>query len=133
MGGRGASSGGKNGKTPKGYRRVDSIDGVHVIRNIRTGKGLPRQSSIPRAKYFGTNSSGKITQMRLYDGYKNAKMDIDWGHAFEGNPIGTVHAHTWGNGIRSTTHRMLTPTEIQKYKPIIKKATKRFDLLWQKH
>ena len=41
MGGRGASSGGRSGRAPRGYRTVGKIRGIPVIRNIIKKSGLP--------------------------------------------------------------------------------------------
>lgn len=131
MGGRGASSGGRSGRAPKGYRTVGRMGGIKVIRNRLTGKGLPRESSTANANYMGTDSAGKVNQLRLYDNKRKVKKDIDWTHSFEGKPSGTVHSHTWKNGVRSQEHKPLTPSEIKKYKPIIEKATGKDDLKWE--
>ena len=73
MGGRGASSGGRRGRAPVGYRTTGFSSGIRIVRNIKTGKGLPRKSFRPNEKYFGTDSSGKIIQLRVFDKNKNAK------------------------------------------------------------
>lgn len=130
MGGRGASSGGKIGRVPVGYRTAGFVGGIKVVRNIKTDKGLPIKSFRPNEKYFGTDSSGKIIQLRVFDKDKNAKIDIDWSHSFEGQPAGTVHYHTWEKGIRSREHKQLSPADVSKYKKIIEKASGRDDLKW---
>ena len=130
MGGRGASSGGRRGRAPVGYRTTGFSSGIRIVRNIKTDKGLPRKSFRPNEKYFGTDSSGKIIQLRVFDKNKNAKMDIEWSHSFEGHPAGTVHYHVWKNGIRSKEHNKLPVKDVIKYKDLIEKASQRDDLKW---
>ena len=105
MGGRGANSGGKHGRAPAGYRTAGFVGGIRVVRNIKTGKGLPIKSFRPNEKYFGTDSSGGIIQLRIFDKNQNVKMDIDWSHSFKGHPSGTVHYHIWENGNRLREHK----------------------------
>jgi len=131
MGGRGARSGGRSGRAPNGYRTIGKIGSIKIIRNNTTGKGLPRKAASGNAKYFGTDSAGNVNQLGLYGKSKGKKKDIDWSHPFEGHPRGTVHAHTWKNGERSTDHVPLTKSEIKKYKETIEKATGRTDLKWE--
>ena len=129
MGGRGASSGGRSGRAPNGYRTIGKVGSVKVIRNNRTGKGLPPKAQ-PGRTYFGTDGSGKVNQMRTYDKFSNAKKDYDWGHIFNGNPANTVHSHSWKNGVRSTEHTRLTPSEIKRIRSQIEKSTGRKDFIW---
>lgn len=131
MGGRGSSSGGKGGRAPSGYKTTGKVGSVKIIRDTASGKGLPNKSAQKNAKYLGTNSSGKVTQLRIYDKNKNARKDIDWGHGFDGNAPGTVHSHLWKNGNRLDPHNRLTKSEIKRYKKLIEEATGRSDLKWE--
>ena len=84
MGGRGASSGGRRGRAPRGYRTVGKVHGIAVIKSSDSrGKILPTTAS-PDSQYLGMNKHGKIKQLRSYDKNGCVKQDIDWGHPFDG-------------------------------------------------
>lgn len=125
MGGRGANSSGGS-RAPRGYRTVGRIGGIKVIRDTKTGKGLPITSSSKSARYFGTDGKGKVIQYREYRNGK-AKTDIDWSHIHDGIPRGTAHIHRWTNGKRGDGRR-LTPAEKKHYGPRIKKVDKDIEL-----
>ena len=55
MGGRGASSGGRSGRAPRGYRTVGKIRGIPVIRNIIKKSGLPTRAPA-NSVYLGASS-----------------------------------------------------------------------------
>jgi len=130
MGGRGASSGGRRGRAPRGYRTVGKVHGISVIRDPVRGSGLPTKAKT-RAVYFGTNKTGRIIQLRVYgkDGF--VKKDIDWAHSFGGHRNGTVHWHKWRGGKREKSHNPLTKSDISKYKKVIEEASGRKDLIWE--
>ena len=130
MGGRGASSGGRRGRAPRGYRTVGKVRGISIIKHsVADGKVLPTKAK-PNSRYFGMNKRGAVKQLRLYDGKGNVRKDIDWGHPFEGHPQGTVHSHKWNGLNRSLEHSPLTKAELLKYKKAIEKVTGRRDLKW---
>ncbi len=131
MGGRGASSGGRSGRAPSGYRRVGKVYGVVVLRSSDTRVKILPTAASPNSQYLGMNKHGKIKQLRSYDNNGRVKQDIDCGHSFDGRSERTVHSHKWKNGERDKTHRPLTKSEILKYKEVIEKATGRKDLIWE--
>ena len=130
MGGRGASSGGRRGRAPQGYRTVGKIRGISVIRDPVRGSGLPTKAR-GKTAYFGTNSIGKIVRLRLYGRNGLVKKDIDWTHSFDGHRGGTVHCHEWKNNERAKNHAPLSPSEVTKYKKAIEEASGRKDLIWE--
>ena len=130
MGGRGASSGGRRGRAPRGYRTVGKVRGIPIIRDSIKGKGLPTRAGV-NARYFGTDKYGKINQLRFYDKNGYVKKDIDWSHPFEGHRTGTVHSHKWVEQKRSLKHTRLTPSEILRYRKTIEEASGRKDLIWE--
>ena len=130
MGGRGASSGGRGGLAPRGYRTVGKVRGISIIKcSDPKGKILPSNAK-PNSRYFGMNKRGAVKQLRLYDGKGNVRKDIDWQHSFDGHREGTVHGHQWNGKVRSLEHSPLTEAEILKYKKAIENATGRKDLIW---
>ena len=131
MGGRGASSGGRSGRAPRGYRTVGKYHGIPIIKShLPKGKILPTEAK-PDSRYLGMNKRGEIKQLRVYDKQGKVKMDIDWQHPFQGHRDGTVHRHIWVGGKRSLLHSPLTKSEILRYKKAIEKATGRKDLIWE--
>jgi len=135
MGGRGARSGGRSGRAPNGYRTIGKIGSIKIIRNNTTGKGLPTKAHTKNAKYFGTDGSGKINQMRIFDKHGNPKQDIDWTHNFRINgksyPKGTIHFHSWKNGRRIDDHKLPTPQQKRKYKSIIDRMNQGEQIKWE--
>ena len=105
MGGRGASSGGRRGRAPHGYKTVRKVHGISVIKcSDPQGNILPRRAKA-NSLYLGMNNRGIVKQLRVYDKKGNVKKDIDWQHAFDGHPVGTVHIHRWKNGEREKNTR----------------------------
>lgn len=102
MGGRGASSGGRRGRAPRGYRTVGKVHGITVIKSPDSrGKILP-VTSRPNSQYLDMNKYGKIKQLRSYDKDGRVKQDIDWGHSFDGRsekPYTAINGKT-GNGTK---------------------------------
>ena len=130
MGGRGASSGGRRGRAPRGYRTVGKARGISVIKcSDPKGQILPLKAKA-NSRYMGMNQRGEVKQLRIYDKYGRAKKDIDWQHAFEGHREGTVHCHEWSGQNRSLKHSPPTGSDISKYKKAIEKASGRKDLIW---
>ena len=130
MGGRGASSGGRRGRAPRGYRTVRTVHGIPVIQQPIRKSGLPTKARA-NAMYFGTNSIGGIIQLRVYGKSGCVEKDIDWAHSFDGHRNGTVHWHKWINGERERSHNPLTKLDISKYKRVIEEASGRKDLIWE--
>ena len=130
MGGRGASYGGRSGRAPRGYRTVGKIRGISIVRNTIKKSGLPTRAPA-NSVYFGTNSIGKIVQLRFYGKDGQVIKDIDWVHSFAGHRNGTVHWHKWKNNKREEGHYPLSKSDIKKYKDIIETATEKKDFIWE--
>ncbi len=131
MGGRGASSGGRSGRAPRGYRTVGKSHGIPIIKShLHKGKILPTEAK-PNSRYLGMNKRGEIKQLRVYDKQGKVKMDIDWQHSFDGHSVGTVHVHRWNGRERTLEHSPLSKSEISKYRKAIEEATGRKDLIWE--
>ena len=130
MGGRGANSGGKYGRAPRGYRTVGKVHGIPVIKSIDSGGKILPIAAKPNSQYLGMNKFGTVKQLRVYDENGNVRKDIDWSHPFEGHRSGTVHCHEWHGLSRTMTHSRLTKSEISKYREAIEEASGRKDLIW---
>ena len=77
MGGRGASSGGRSGRAPRGYRTVGKAHGIPIIKSHSSkGKILPTKAK-SNAKYLGKTQYGTVKQLRVYD--KNGNVIPDAG------------------------------------------------------
>ena len=119
MGGRGdyLSSGGFK---EYHYETADIIDGVKVLHFKDGNQKLPEFSNTSD-KYLGTNSNGKIIQLRIYYD-RHAAIDFDWGHSHDGSGINHVHVHEWVNGVRQLNPKPMMEAQIKKYGSLIRKA-----------
>lgn len=102
------------------YETAGTIDGVKVLHFKDGNQKLPEFSNTSD-KYLGTNSKGKIIQLRIYDD-RHAAIDFDWGHSHNGSGINHVHVHKWVNGVRQHDPSPITAEQIKKYGSLIKKA-----------
>lgn len=105
-----------------------TIEGVKVLCNDtnKRSNDLPAYSNTS-SMYFKRDSSGEITQLRVYDKQHRAKFDIDISpkdsHTNKDGtviPAGVTHIHEWtvdakGRLIRGRKARLLTKSEIAKY------------------
>lgn len=114
-----------------------TIEGVKVLYNTNNARSndLPAYSN-KSSMYFKRDSSGEITQLRVYDKQHRAMLDIDINpkksHKNKDGtviPAGVTHVHEWtvnpdGSLRRSRKVRLLTAAEIKKYGKKLEAANK---------
>ena len=112
-----------------------TIMGVKILKNNsnKRSNDLPAYSNTSYM-YFKRDSSGEITQLRVYDKSHRAMLDIDINPSKphknkDGSviPAGITHVHEWklnskGELIRSKVGRRLSNFEIKMYGEILKLA-----------
>lgn len=102
------------------YESKETVDGVKVLHFKGGSQKLPEFSSTSN-KYFGTNSKGRIIQLRVYES-RRAAIDFDWGHSHSKSGVGHVHVHEWIDGVRQRDPKPMTEAQMKKYRRLIKKA-----------
>ena len=119
MGSRGGSIG--NSKIPRGWRIVDYVEGIAVLRPNDPVKSLslPTQSNIPGISYLLYGRDGIFKQLRIFGKDNQPLEDIDY-HRVNGTM--SLHKHTYARGVRQKDHINLTDEENRKYSKFLEKV-----------
>ena len=115
MGGDGAFliSGGFSRQT---FELDEIVGGIKVLKNpTQKNDGLPEYSNTPHTAYYRKDRNGNITQIRFYRG-RQAKYDIDWGHAHKKCPTGVPHIHIWKT-VKDTTGQRKSGVRLVRQEP----------------